>query len=214
MTPDPFTRHLTQLGAAAMILSGAALGYSYISHPHHMTPDVIASTSWIIIHALFALSLVLGLMGTLAVYAPTARQSGRTGLIGVATLFVGMMMIFGLDYYEVFIAPYLATHYAQVIADHGAGDAMGPVAWAFPLAGLLTVLGYALLGRAWLRTGVMPRAVALGLILTALAFGVGLSPIGGLMAARITAAGFGAALVAVGISAWRSASASPATQPA
>ena len=112
-----------------------------------------------------------------------------------------MMMIFGLDYYEVFIAPFLAVHYPCVIIDHGAGDAMGAVAVAFPLAGLLTVSGYALLAWAWLRAAVMPRPVAL--MLTALAFGVGLSPVGGLMTARFTAAGFGAALIATGLTFWR-----------
>jgi len=203
MTPDTFKRS----GAVALILSGAALGYSYVSHPHHMSPDIIASPSWAVIHALFALSLVLGLMGTIAVYAPGAIRAGGLGLAGIATLFVGMMMIFGLDYYEVFIAPYLARHYPQVILDHGAGDAMGPVAWAFPLAGVLTVLGYAMLGGAWLRAGLMARPVAIALILTALAFGVGLSPVGGILTAQITAAAFGIALMAVGASTWRATAA-------
>lgn len=202
MTPLT-TETFTRIGAVGLIVSGAALGYSYVSHPHHMSPEVIAGTGWAVIHALFAVSLVLGLMGTAAVYGPTAQRAGWPGLIGMATLFVGMMLIFGLDYYEVFIAPFLAVHYPQVIADHGAGDVMGPVAMAFPLAGLLTVTGYAVLGWAWMRAGAMPRPVALSLILTALAFGAGLSPAGGLVAARITAAGFGAALIATGIAALR-----------
>lgn len=196
---------LIRAGAAGMIVAGAALGYSYVSHPHHMTPETIASPGWIAIHALFALSLMLGLLGTTALYAAKALRSGALGLAGYVTLFVGMMMIFGLDYYEVLIAPYLALHYPAVIADHGAGDAMGAVAVAFPLAGLLTVLGYAALGAAWLRAGIMPRVPAVALIVTALAFGAGLSPLGGLAAARITAAAFGLALIAIGAVAWRAA---------
>ncbi|SPH24164.1 hypothetical protein DEA8626_03213 [Defluviimonas aquaemixtae] len=196
---------IARAGAAGMIVSGAALGYSYVAHPHHMTPDTIASPGWIAIHTLFAVSLILGLMGTTALYAPTAERSGWLGLAGFATLFVGMMMIFGLDYYEVLIAPFLAVHYPQVIADHGAGDAMGAVAAAFPAAGLLTVIGYALLGWAWLRSAVVPRALGLALIAASLAFGVALSPVGGLMAAKFTATAFGLSLIAVGLNAWRGA---------
>ena len=201
---------ITRAAAAGMIISGLALGYSYVSHPTHMSPEMIASTFWITIHALFALSLVFGLLGTTALYAPTAGPSGAWGLAGYIALFVGMILIFGLDYYEVLIAPFLAANYPQVIFDHGAGDAMGPVAIFFPVAGVLTVVGYAMLFYGWMKAGVLPKPVALAMIASALAFGFGLSPLGGLMAARITAVAFGAALVAIGVSAWRSAAASSA----
>jgi len=197
-------QHIIRIGAIGLVISGAALGYSYVSHPHHMTPDVIASNSWFVIHLLFALSLVLGLMGTTALYAPTAQRSGWVGMIGFSTLFIGMMMIFGLDYYEVFIAPYLAVHYPQVIHDHGAGDAMGMVAISFPTAGTLTVIGYAILAFAWMRVQVLPRTIALVMIISSIAFGVGLSPVGSLMIARVTAAAFGASLIAIGFAAWQS----------
>ena len=200
---------ITRAGAIGLIFSGLALGYSYVAHPHHMTPETIAAPFWILIHALFALSLVLGLLGTTALYAPTAERAGTWGLSGFISLFVGMMLIFGLDYYEVLIAPYLAVHYPEVIHDHGAGDAMGPVAIFFPLAGALTVLGYAALAYGWMKGEVLPKPVAVAMIIAALAFGFGLSPLGGLMAARITAAAFGAALIAVGASAWRSSSFPP-----
>lgn len=188
-------------GGLLMIISGLALGYSYISHPHHMPPEVIASANWILIHSLFAVSLVLGLLGTVTLYALTALRTGVLGLVGFIMLFIGMMLIFGLDYYEVFIAPFLAIHYPDVINDFGAGDTMGMVAFAFPISGLLTVVGYALLGAAWKRSRIIPGYLAYILILSSLAFGLGLSPVGDLTVARITAALFGAALVAIGISA-------------
>ncbi len=118
-------------------------------------------------------------------------------------LFVGMMMIFSLDYYEVFIAPFLAVNYTDVITDNGAGDTMGIVAIAFPASGLLTVVGYALLGVSWKKANALPTAIAVSLIITSIAFGVGLSPIGGIVVAQITAAAFGAALVATGVCAIR-----------
>ncbi len=101
--------------------------------------------------------------------------------------------------------------YPQVIIDHGAGDAMGAVAIFFPLAGVLTVLGYAALAYGWMKGDVMPKSVAVAMIIASLAFGFGLSPFGGLMAARVTAAAFGAALIAIGVSVWRSAAFCPAT---
>jgi len=45
----------------------------------------------------------------------------------------------------------------------------------------------------------MPANIAIGLILASIAFGVGLSPLGGITLARVSAALFGAALIAVGI---------------
>ena len=197
MTTTGFIRS----GGLLIIISGLALGYSYIAHPESMPPKIIASPDWLLIHALFALSLILGLLGTTVLYAVSAPRTGSLGLIGYLLLFTGMMLIFGLDYYEIFIAPFLARHYPQVIIDYGAGDTMGPIAIVFPLSGLLTVSGYALLGWAWKRAGVVPGAIALALIVTAIAFGVGLSPLGGIQIARITAALFGAALIAVGVAA-------------
>ncbi|MDH3742253.1 MAG: hypothetical protein OER56_11715, partial [Hyphomicrobiales bacterium] len=138
---------------------------------------------------------------TTALYAPTAERAGWTGLIGFSTLFVGMMMIFGLDYYEFLIAPFLAVNYPDVIQDHGAGDAMGPVAFAFPAAGVLTVVGYAVVSFAWMRAQVLPKIVAVAMILSSIAFGIGLSPAGSLIIARVTAAAFGASLIAIGITA-------------
>ena len=70
-----------------------------------MPPDVIASGSWLLIHVLFILSLILGLLGTTALYAATALRAGTLGLWGFVMWYIGMIII-GLDYYEVFMAPY------------------------------------------------------------------------------------------------------------
>ena len=88
---------------------------------------------------------------------------------------------------------------------------MGPVAIFVPLAGALTVLGYAALAYGWLKGGILPKPVAIAMIVAAFCFGFGLSPLGGLTAARVSAAAFGAALIAIGVTAWRSAAPSPAT---
>ncbi len=189
---------LVKTAGCGLMVSGLALGYSYVSHPHHMTPETIASRSWMVIHVLFAVSVLFGLLATTALYAVTFTRSGGSGLIGYVAVFFGMSLIFGLDYYEFLIAPYLAVHYPRVITDHGAGDAMGWMSLVFPLSGLLTMVGYVLLGWSWMKIAILPKAIAVSLMVTAIAFGIGLSPAGGIVAAQATAALFGAALIATG----------------
>ena len=198
------TETLHRLAAAALMAGGLILGYAYISHPAEMTPEGIASASWIVIHALFMGSLMAGLLGATGLYLRTATQSGLLGLAGYLSVFVGMILIAGLDYYEFLIAPQLATEFPDVIARYGAGDAMGAVAFVFPLSGSLTVAGFAILGFVTLRSGALPRWPLLALIVTAVAFGVGLSPVAGIAIARVTAGLFGLALIWVGAGYWRS----------
>lgn len=196
---------LHRLSALTFMVSGLLLGFSYIAHPHQMTPEAIASSFWIAIHVLFLASIIGGLLGTTGFYLSTSDRTGSLGLLGFLAAFVGLVMIAGLDYYEIFIAPYLATAFTVVIAQHGAGDAMGPVAIVFPASGGLTVLGYVLLAVANLRVGGYPRSAMLALLAASVIFGVGLSPLGDLMTARIAATAFGLALVATGFVYWRAA---------
>ena len=198
------TGTLHRLAAAALMAGGLILGYAYISHPAEMTPEGIASASWIVIHALFMGSLMAGLLGATGLYLRTATQSGLLGLAGFLSVFVGMILIAGLDYYEFLIAPHLAAEFPEVIARYGAGDAMGAVAIVFPLSGSLTVAGFAILGVVTLRAGALPRWPLRALIVTAIAFGVGLSPVAGIAIARVTAGLFGLALIWVGVGYWRS----------
>ena len=192
------------LAAAAMMTSGLLLGLAYVSHPEHVSTGVIASSGWFAIHALFMVSLILGLLGTTGFYARFATATGVPGLVGYLLLFVGMMLIAGLDYYEMFIAPYLAIEFPTVIEAYGAGDAMGPVAAAVPVSGALTVLGFALLGVATLRgSSEIGRGALIALIVSALIFGVGLSPLGGISVAQTGAGVFGLSLIWVGWCYWR-----------
>jgi hypothetical protein len=189
--------------ALGMMASGILLGFACISHPHLMPPSVIASNSWVFIHAAFLISLVVGLLGTTGLYSRSMERTGLLGLIAYLTLFVDIVLIAGLDYYETFIAPHLAREFPMVIEKYGAGDTMGPVAIAFPVSGALTVIGFALLGLANLRTGAFGRARMIFLIVTAIIFGVGLSLLGTISVAQAGAALFGVALVWTDWSYWR-----------
>ena len=197
--------NLHRAASIGFMAAGLLLGFSYISHPHHMTATTIASANWIVIHTMFLLSLLAGMLGTIGFYLWSARSTGLLGIIGFLAAFVGLMLISGLDYYEVFIAPFLAIEFPEVINKHGAGDKMGPVALAFPISGLLTVMGYMLLAFAKLRASVFSAASLVALLVSAATFGFGLSPLGGLLAARITALLFGICLVWSGWEYWRAA---------
>ena len=141
----------------------------------------------------------------LLVFTCLAAAGGKFGdIMGHKWTAIGAAGLFGVSSLVCGFAPDGTWLIAARIAQ-GVGAAavfpisMAMVAIAFPLAGSLTVVGYALLGWAWKRARVVPGAIAIALIVTALAFGVGLSPLGGIQVARITAALFGAALVAVGV---------------
>lgn len=194
---------LHRFSAVAFIISGLLLGFSYVSHPHHMTADVIASTSWFYIHLAFLGSVIAGLLGTTGFYLRTAPATGILGFCGFLASFIGLVLIGGLDYYEVFIAPYLATAFPQVIQTHGAGDAMGPVAIVFPLSGSVTVLGYMGLAASNLRAAAYPRSAMVALLASSLVFGAGLSPVAGILTAQIGAFVFGVSLIWSGIAYWR-----------
>ena len=192
------------LAAAALMAGGLMLGYACISHPAGATPEIVASSSWIAIHAVFMGSLMAGLLGATGLYLRTATQTGVLGLTGFLAVFIGMILIAGLDYYELLIVPRLAVEFPEVVERYGAGDTMGAVAIAFPLSGLLAVAGFAILGIVTLRTGALPRLPLLALIATSLAFGIGLSPLADIAIARVAAALFGLALIWVGTAYWRS----------
>ncbi|MDH3703878.1 MAG: hypothetical protein OEU46_21495, partial [Alphaproteobacteria bacterium] len=108
-----------QLAAVAMMVSGLLLGLSYISHPHQMPPAVIAGKSWFFIHAGFLASLIIGLLGTTGFYARTMARTGYLGFTGYLLIFIGMILIAGLDYYETLIAPHLAIEFPMVIEKYG-----------------------------------------------------------------------------------------------
>ncbi len=153
--PHHWQARLTKLGSILYIPSGLLVMLSWLLHPAPpFTPEVIASPFWILIHAGFLLSLILGIFGLFASLAIYLNQNNckLLGIFSCCLAVVGMSLIGGLDYSEVFIFPTLATEFPLVIEKYGAGDSMPSVAFAFPIAGLFTVIGFFLLSYELYRT--------------------------------------------------------------
>ncbi|MEK9724993.1 MAG: hypothetical protein VW405_16125 [Rhodospirillaceae bacterium] len=121
------------------------------------------------------------------------------GHVGFALAVSGLFLIGGLAYFETFMAPTVAREFPALINAYGAADTMGPVAILFQLAGMLTVVGYALLGGALLTASRIDRRALWALIVSSLVFGFGLSPLGGLLYAMAGGTLFGGALIWSGL---------------
>jgi len=194
-TLTSFVRTSGAVHAAA----GLLLAIAYLTHHHAMTPDTIGSTHWMLVHLAFMGSLLGGIFGVFGLYAANIERVGALGHGGFAAAVTGLFLIGGLAFFETFMAPTLAQEFPAVIETYGAADGMGPVALMFPFAGSLTVLGYASLAGALLRAGSAHRKALVYVIVNALFFGFGLSPLGGLHIAMAGGTLFGLGLVWVGL---------------
>lgn len=188
-----------RLTGACHVAAGPLLAAAYVAHPHLMDAPTLASATWVWIHLGFVLSLILGLFAVAGLYWRHVESLGALGHAGYALASAGLFLIGGLAYVETFMIPTLAAEFPAVVERYGAADTMGPIALMFPLAGAMAVLGYALLGGAFLRLPGAPRAPFAALIVAALLFGFGLSPLGGLTAASVGGVVFGASLTWLGV---------------
>ena len=198
---------LTQLGNILYIPSGLLVMLSWLLHPSPpFTPQLIASPFWIIIHAGFLLSLLLGIFGlfaSLAIYLN--RQNCRLlGIFSNCLAVVGMFLIGGLDYSEVFIFPTLANEFPSVIDKYGAGDTMPSVAFAFPAAGLFTVIGFFFLSYELCRTQCISKGAGMLTMIGTVIFGLGLSGFAPNIVTQVGATVFGLGLIWLGISSIKS----------
>jgi hypothetical protein len=182
------------------IIAGALLAVAYLSHHHVMTPETIGSTTWFLVHLAFIGSLLGGIFGVSGLYFGHIEQIGKIGHAGFVMAISGLFLIGGLAYFETFVAPSLAHEFPAVIEKYGAADGMGAVALMFPISGALTVLGYALLAGSLLPVIKSSRLALIAVIVTAIVFGFGLSPFGGLHLAMMGGSVFGISLMWIGLS--------------
>ncbi|MDX2313760.1 MAG: hypothetical protein QNL90_06800 [Gammaproteobacteria bacterium] len=90
---------------------------------------------------------------------------------------VSLVLVFGLDYSEVFIFPTLAVEFPSVVERYGDGTMMPSVAFAFPLTGVLFLAGFVLFGWQLYRVGAVNKGAAMLTIVGTIVFGIGLSGI-------------------------------------
>ncbi len=198
------TRALIRWGGLANIGGGVAVAAAYILHPSTVPPEIVGSGFWILVHAIFLVSLVLGIFGLFALLAAgLAREVGGLAIVGTIAAVVSLILIAGLDYSEVFIFPTLAHEFPAVIEKYGAGDSMPSVAFAFPASGVLFMVGYLMLAHDLRRTATVATASAFTLMAGVLIFTVGLSGFVPMLVTQAGAVIFGAGLVAMGRDLWQ-----------
>jgi hypothetical protein len=192
---------LIRLGGVGGIIGGVALAAAYLAHPSEAPPETVASGLWIWVHAGFMLSLITGIFLLLALLDRYFRAGGGlSGFIGFAMATVSLVLVFGLDYSEVFIFPTLAVEFPSVVERYGDGTMMPSVAFAFPLTGVLFLAGFVLFGWQLYRVGAVNKGAAMLTIVGTIVFGIGLSGILPMIVVRTGSVIFGAGLVWLGVS--------------
>src|SRR4028118_1874827 len=128
---------LRQTGLLAM-----AAGVSTFPSPI-LHPDDPKSAAWVPVHRLYFATLIAVLLVLVGIFVRQLPRSGRLGLAGFLTAFVGtsMMLLEGREH--------LFSH------DFGQGTPVG--LWQLITTSLIFSVGYVLLGVAIYRAGVQPR---------------------------------------------------------
>ena len=186
------------------IIGGFALAAAYLAHPPEAPPETVASTMWLWIHVGFMVSLLAGiflLIGLLTRYF--LAGGGISGFAGFAMAVISLVFVFGLDYSEVFIFPTMAVEFPAVIEKYGDGTSMPSVAFAFPLTGLLFLVGFVLFSWQLYRTNAVAKGAALLTIIGTIVFAAGLSGMFPMFVVRVGAVIFGAALAWLGTCLWK-----------
>ncbi|MCH9729297.1 MAG: hypothetical protein K0U84_06405 [Actinomycetia bacterium] len=198
------TDSLIRMAGIAGIIGGVAIAIAYLTHPNSAPPETVASAAWRWIHVGFMVSLIAGVFLLIALLAAHMRTGGGyAGFTGFALALLSMIFIFGLDYSEVFIFPTLAVEYPQVVERYGDGTSMPSLAFAFPVSGVLFVVGFVLFAWALHRKSTVDPGAAFVTILGTIVFGIGLSGLAPMVVVRVGAVIFGAGLVWLGVSLFR-----------
>jgi hypothetical protein len=189
---NPLSKKLIATGGLANVVGGVCVAIAYGLHPPRALPEVVASGFWIVIHVLFMVSLLGGVFALFAFLAAYLRNGGTMlGVVGCCMATLSLILIFGLDYAEVFIFPVLATTFPEVILEYGDGTTMPSIAFAFPASGILFLLGYLIFSNE----------------LRNVVFGAGLSGFMPMIVVKIGAALFGLGLIWTGLSLYRNSTA-------
>ena len=116
---------------------------------------------------------------------------------------VSLLFVFGLDYSEVFIFPTLAVEFPEVVERYGDGTSMPSVAFAFPVTGLVFLIGFVLFPYELFKRSAIDLKTAMTTIVGTVIFAAGLSGYLPMFVVRTGSVFFGAGLVLLGVSLWR-----------
>lgn len=171
------------------VVAGASIFLTPFLHP-----DDPRNAAWVPVHLLYFATLIAVLLVLVGIFVRQLPRSGRLGLAGFLTAFVGtsMMLLEGQEH--------LFSH------DFGQGTPVG--LWQLIAASFVFSVGYILLGVAIFRAGVLPRAagalLAVGGPLVAFAPPIGIPAV--LIVGHTL---FGAGLAWLGYALWSDAGGAP-----
>ena len=186
-------------GGLAHIFGGLFVAIAYILHPHHQTPEIISGQFWLVIHILFALSLIFGIFGLIGLFQQHLKKSRLSGFIGFLLAVTSLIGIFGLNYFEAFINPVLANEAPRFVDSYGAGTMIGLVKILFPVSGAMFLFGYILLCADMLRAKTINRPAIVLTMVGTLVFGLGLSGLFPMLVVKTGSVLFGSGLIGMGI---------------
>jgi len=196
------TRTATRWAGLLNAVAGVLVGVAYVLHPHHATPQIVSGGFWFWVHILFALSLLGGILGAVGIFSRHSPSTRWSGLIGMVMVVVALTLIFGLNFWEVFINPVVAAEAPAFVETYGAGETIGLVAVIFPITGALFVIGYLLFCADIARAGTLPRGSAWLTMTGVVVFGAGLSGFLPMAVVQVGSVIFAAGLVWMGLALW------------
>ena len=202
---NPVAESLVRWSGWCGIIGGPALAAAYVAHPPSAPPEVVASAFWIWVHVGFMVSLLGGVFLLTGLLGRYLRDGGGySGFVGFSLGVISLIFVFGLDYAEVFIFPTLAITHPEVVIQYGDGTSMPSVAFAFPAAGVLFLIGFLTFAWALNRVQVISNGCAGLTMLGTVVFTMGLSGFFPMVVVKVGATIFGAGLVWLGMTLVRS----------
>jgi hypothetical protein len=208
---------LTRWAGLAAVAAGAIFIGVQINHPD-LNATSIQTTNVYVRDCLKVLMAALALAGITGMYLNQIRRHGVLGLIGYVVFSAGYLGIMAVTFFVSFVSPGVATPNARLVNDAiavntGRGTVVGDIGALQPVIqgiGFAYLIGGLLFGVALYRARVLPRWAA------------ALLAVGGVASAALTlmpdayyrliAFPNGIAMVALGYSLWKLASAEAETQ--
>jgi len=154
----------------AFLLSGICIILFFGLHPKQGDPpaaNVILATPYAAEHTLGVMTLVLGLLGLVGIYAALAQTRGWLALIAFLLAFIGSALLIGVVFIDGYLAPILAADAPQLLSASSPLTTTPPPLFLL-VPGVLWSLGYVMLGVTVLLTRGTVRWAGIALIVGAL----------------------------------------------
>jgi hypothetical protein len=199
------------MGAFGMI-SGALTVLFWPLHPVAADPhaprgaaywDAVQSGRFVAVNGMFLAIILTSLLALVGFAAKQSKGAGRLGMAGGVLAFLGTALFIGPGVFTAFMLPALAASEATRLLLANDGPLLGgPMGGVFAAGGITFAVGYVLFGVATARAGVLPRAAGWMLVVSSPI--LGLSPLMPLWARAAGSTVWGAAILWLGFTLWRS----------